>query len=100
MSKIKEAKLILEAMGLPKRQHNDRSALILLALCTLKENDRWSKAKAMNMSVVGSKENAKYEGVMRFIAKHYDKQYAENTRETFRRETLHQFVQAGIVIHN
>ena len=51
MSKIKEAKLILEAMGLPKRQHNDRSALILLALCTLKENDRWSKAKAMNMSV-------------------------------------------------
>lgn len=37
---------------------------------------------------------------MRFIAEHYDKQYAENSRETFRRQTLHQFVQAGIAIHN
>jgi hypothetical protein len=37
---------------------------------------------------------------MRFIAEHYNKQYAENSRETFRRQTLHQFVQAGIVIHN
>lgn len=52
------------------------------------------------MSVVGNKENAKYEGVMRFIAEYYNKLYAENSRETFRRQTLHQFVQAGIVNHN
>jgi hypothetical protein len=32
MSKIEEAKLILEALGLPKKQQNDRSALVLLAL--------------------------------------------------------------------
>ncbi len=100
MRKIEEAKQILEAMGLPKRQQNDRSALTLLALCNLKEKDKWSKAKAVSMSVVGNKENAKYEGVMRFIAEHYNKQYAENSRETFRRQTLHQFVQAGIVNHN
>ncbi len=49
---------------------------------------------------MGNKENAKYEGIMRFIAEHYNKQYAENSRETFRRQTLHQFVQAGIVNHN
>jgi type II restriction enzyme len=100
MSKIEEAKQILEAIGLPKRQQNDRSALTLLALCSLKEKDKWSKAKAVSMSVVGNKENARYEGVMRFIAEHYNKQYAENSRETFRRQTLHQFVQAGIVNHN
>ena len=41
MSKIEEAKQILEAMGLPKRQQNDRSALTLLALCNLKEKDKW-----------------------------------------------------------
>jgi type II restriction enzyme len=100
MSKIEEAKQILEALGLPKNQQNDRSALILLALCNLKEKDKWSKAKAVNMSVVGNMENAKYEGVMRYIAEHYHKQYAENSRESFRRQTIHQFVQAGIVLHN
>lgn len=100
MRKIEEAKQILEAMGLPKGQQNDRSALTLIALCTLKENDKWSKARAVSMSVVGNKENGKYEGIMRFIAEHYDKHYAENSRETFRRQTLHQFVQAGIVNHN
>lgn len=100
MSKIEEAKQILEALGLPKGQQNDRSALTLLALCNLKENDKWSKARAISMSVVGNKENAKYKGVMRFIAEHYNKQYAENSRETIRRQTLHQFVQAGIADHN
>jgi len=100
MNKIEEAKQILEAIGLPKKQQNDRSALTLLALCYLKEKDKWSKAKAVSMSVVGNKENAKYEGLMRFIAEHYNKPYAENSRETFRRQTLHQFVQAGIVNHN
>ena len=100
MSKIEEAKQILETLGLPKRQQNDRSALTLLALCNLKERDKWAKARQVSMSVMGNKENAKYEGIMRYIAEHYKKQYAENSRETFRRQTLHQFVQAGIVNHN
>ncbi|MBA3986478.1 MAG: restriction endonuclease [Bacteroidota bacterium] len=100
MSKVAEAQQILEAFGLPKAQQNERSALILLALSNLKEEDDWKKAKKISMSVVGSKENAKYKGIMRFISKYYDKHYAENSRETLRRQTLHQFVQAGIVNHN
>lgn len=100
MSKIEEAKQVLEALGLPKRQQNERSALTLLALCNLKKKDKWNKAKQVSMSVVGNKEKAKYEGIMRFIAEYYDKQYAENSRETFRRQTLHQFVQAGVTNHN
>ncbi len=100
MSRIEEAQEILKALGLPTGQQNSRSALILLALCNLKEQDSWAKAKATNMAVVGNKDNAKYPGVMRFIAEHYNKKYAENSRETFRRQTLHQFVQAGIVSHN
>jgi type II restriction enzyme len=100
MSKLTEAQQILEALGLPPQQQNERSALILLALCYLKETDKWKYAKKVSMSVVGNKENAKYEGVMRFITEHYKKQYAENSRETFRRQTLHQFVQAGIVEQN
>ena len=100
MSKIEEAKQILEAMGLPEKQQNERSALTLLALANLKENDKWSDAKSISMSVMGNRENAKYEGIMRFIAQYYHVKYAENSRETFRRQTLHEFVQAGIVNHN
>ena len=100
MSKIEEAQEILIALGLPKGQQNIQSALTLLALSNLREEDNWIKAKATNMAVVGNKENAKYPGVMRFIDEHYNKKYAENSRETFRRQTLHQFVQAGIVSHN
>ncbi len=100
MSKLTEAQQILAAFGLPKQQQNERSALTLLALCNIKEIDNWKGAKKISMAVVGNKDNAKYEGVMRFIAEHYNKKYAENSRETFRRQTLHQFVQAGIVEHN
>lgn len=100
MSKIDDAKTILAALGLPERQQNERSALTLLALCNLRESDRWSEAKQVSMSVVGNKNNPKYEGIMRFIAEHYGKKYAENSRETIRRQTLHQFVQARVVDQN
>lgn len=100
MSKLSDAQKILKAFGLPKQQQNMRSALTLLALCQIKEKSKWKYAQKVSMAVVGNKDNPKYEGIMRFIAEHYNKQYAENSRETFRRQTLHQFVQAGIVEHN
>jgi hypothetical protein len=37
---------------------------------------------------------------MDFISEHYGREYAPNTRETIRRFTVHQFVQAGLVIEN
>ena len=37
---------------------------------------------------------------MDYLGKHYDSTYAPNTRETFRRQVLHQFVQAGIADYN
>jgi hypothetical protein len=37
---------------------------------------------------------------MDWIAKHYDKKYAPNTRETIRRQTMHQFIQGGLVVYN
>lgn len=100
MKKVEEAKIILEALGLPKRLQNDRSALILLALCSVKKNSKWDNARQISMSVVGNRVNPKYPGIMRFINEFYSINYAENSRETFRRQTLHQFVQAGIVEHN
>ena len=90
--KIKEAQQILKGMGLPTSQQNEISALTLLALCWVKPTDSWSDSQ--NLSLTVSK------GLMDFIAQEYKKEYAPNTRETFRRQVLHQFVQAYLTNYN
>lgn len=92
MGKTEEARDILKALSLPSAQQNEMSALTLLALCGLKEKDSWKKAKSQSLTVT--------KGIMQFVAGHYGRNYAPNTRETFRRQVLHQFVQAGIAEHN
>lgn len=37
---------------------------------------------------------------MDWMATHYGKRYAPNTRETVRRQTMHQFMQGGLVLYN
>jgi hypothetical protein len=37
---------------------------------------------------------------MDWMREHYQKEYAPNTRETIRRQTMHQFVDAGIALYN
>ncbi|ODS34892.1 restriction endonuclease [Candidatus Altiarchaeales archaeon WOR_SM1_SCG] len=91
MNKIDDSITLLKALGLPKAQQNERSALTLLALLDLKENSNWSKAK---------KRTIRIHDILVFIQEQYKKQYAENTRETIRRQTIHQFEQAGIVVRN
>ena len=91
MKKIDDCIFILEKMGLPGTQQNERSALTLLALLDLKKNTPWSKSK---------KRPIRIHDILTFIREHYGKSYAENTRETIRRQTIHQFEQAGIVIRN
>jgi type II restriction enzyme len=86
--KISEALEILETLGLPKQQQNERSALTLLSLLNLKPEDRWEDAQAPLMGITP---------MMEFFQFHYKKRYAPNTRETVRRQTIHQFVQAALV---
>ncbi len=92
MLKKEESQKILQELGLPDAQQNEISAYTLLALCNIKEKDKWSKS--LNKSHGISK------GIMTFILNNYQKEYAPNTRETFRRQVLHQFIQAGIVDYN
>jgi len=91
MSKISDAIEILKALGLPKAQQNERSGLTLLALLDLKESSKWSASKQRTIRI---------HDILEFVLTTYGKQYAENTRETIRRQTLHQFEQAGIVERN
>ena len=92
MSKIDEAQKILKELGLPAAQQNEISAYTLLALCGIKPRNSWSKAKRSSLKIS--------KGIMTFCKEVYKKEYAPNTRETFRRQVLHQFVQARIVDYN
>lgn len=88
MASIEEAREILKALGLPSPQRNRMAGLTLLALCQLKPDSHWSKAARTGCTVT--------KGVMDFLREHYGTEYAPNTRETFRRQVLHQFVQEGV----
>lgn len=94
MGKITEAQEILKNLGLPIPQQNEMSALTLLALCNIREDDHWEDATRDSKRIT--------KDIMSFVNENYkkDSQYAPNTRETFRRQVLHQFVQAGIVNYN
>lgn len=88
---IEDALQILVSLGLPRAQKNERSALCLLALLNLTPNKTWEKAKNPLIGITP---------IMDWARKHYDKDYAPNTRETVRRQTMHQFVDAGLVLYN
>ncbi len=92
MPDIQQAQDILKNLGLPTAQQNEISALTLLALVGLGPDDKWSDATRSRRSV--SKD------IMAFIAEQFGKTYAPNTRETFRRQVLHQFMQARIAEYN
>lgn len=103
MNKIEAALTILSDLGLPKKQQNERSALILLALANLKKTSKWVEAKQVSMSIVGNKVGTgKYPGIMNFINKNYSsvRTYKENSRESFRDETIKPFIHACICEQN
>lgn len=89
--KVQAAEDILKALKAPKAQRNERSALTLLGLLDLAPGAPWSAAGCPLRGVTE---------LMEWMAAHYGKKYAPNTRETIRRFTLHQFVEMGLVLLN
>lgn len=90
-NKIADAIQILGELGMPRAQQNERSALCLLALLNLTKNKSWAEAGNPLIGITP---------MMDFAREYYGKQYAPNTRETVRRQTMHQLVAAGIARHN
>lgn len=88
---VKDALIILESLGMPRAQRNERSALCLLALLNLTPDRNWNNAESPFIGITP---------IMEFCRIFYKKEYAPNTRETFRRQTMHQFVDAGIALYN
>ncbi|MBL8049058.1 MAG: Eco57I restriction-modification methylase domain-containing protein [Chthonomonas sp.] len=89
--RIDEAIQILTDLGMPRAQINERSALTLLALVNLTPDKSWDEAASTPIGITP---------MMDFMKTAYGKDYAPNTRETVRRHTVHQFVQAAFILEN
>ena len=82
---------ILGQFGLPRAQINERTAYCLLALLNITPDKAWGEAGSPLVGITP---------MMDFAREYYGKDYAPNTRETFRRFSMHQIVQAGIALYN
>lgn len=91
MGKIEEARAFLQAIGMPKAQQNDLCCLSLLALAGIEENMPWKKATDQWMRI---------HDIIVFCNNSYGVSYAENTRETIRKQAMHNFRNAAIVEDN
>ena len=91
MSIHEEAKRLLKLFEFDEKRTNDMAARTLLALLNLREGDTWDQATNNRIGV---------RGLMDWMRNNLDYQIAENSRETVRREVLHQFVAAAFCEHN
>ena len=82
---------VLQALPRDRQRFNERSALVYLALLDLPPER--TRAEATN-PMVGTTL------IMDWLRDKYDKGYKPTTRETVRRQTLHQFAGSALVVQN
>ena len=88
---IDDAKTILSAIGMPKRQQTDICAYSLLALAGISGSTGWSRA---------TNEYIRIHDVIVYTQEKFSMSYAENSRETFRKQAMHPFRIAAIIEDN
>lgn len=91
MNKLEQVKDILAKIGMPKAQQADLCAYTLLSLLNIKEKSKWNTA---------TNEYIRIHDIMGFIKQNYGVAYAENSRETFRKQAMHHFRIAALIEDN
>lgn len=91
MDKLETIKKLLADVGMPDKQQSDLCALTMLGLANLKEDDSFKKA---------SNDWIRMHDVIQFINENYGVTYAENSRETFRKQAMHHFRNAALIEDN
>lgn len=89
--KVEEAIDILKKFGMPKAQQNERTAYCLLALLNITPEKDWANAETPLVGITP---------MMTFAESYYSKHYAPNSREAFRRLSIHQLFQAAMILYN
>ena len=91
MDKIKESRNVILCLDMPKRQQSDFCVLTLLGMAGLTKKAKWEEAVNKWMRI---------HDIIAFVNKYYKTSYAENSRETFRKQALHHFRLAALVEDN
>ncbi len=91
MLKLDEAREFLASVGMPKAQQADICALSILAMAGIKPDDDWKDA---------TNEWIRIHDIIAFSNQYYGTTYAENSRETFRKQAMHRFRTAALIEDN
>lgn len=91
MDKTSTVKRLLDMLGLPPAQQSDLCVLTVLALANLTRNARFEHA---------TNEWMRIHDVIAFTNTQYGTTYAENSRETFRKQAMHHFRRAALIEDN
>lgn len=89
--KIEETREFLQTIGMPKAQQADICCYVILAMAGVKPDMRWEEA---------ANEWIRIHDIIQFANSYYGTTYAENSRETFRKQALHHFRTAALVEDN
>lgn len=91
MDKIEETREFLNHIGMPKAQQADICCYVILAMAGIKPDMQWKEA---------TNEWIRIHDIIQFANSYYGTTYAENSRETFRKQALHHFRTAALVEDN
>lgn len=91
MSKFDDARAILSALNVPVKQQNNMCCCVLLAMANVLENTPWKKATNGWIRI---------HDVIAFASDNYNITYAENSRETIRKQAMHHFRNAAFIEDN
>lgn len=91
MDNLELAKNLLAKINMPTKQQGTLCCLTLLAMAKLKNGMPWNEA---------TNDWIRIHDVIAFIAENYGIIYAENSRETFRKQAMHPFRTAALIEDN
>ena len=91
MDKINIIKQLLKEVGMPVKQQSDLCSLTILAMAGLHKNDKFT---------IASNEWMRIHDIISYIKENYNVRYAENSRETFRKQAIHHFRNAALIEDN
>ncbi|AEC01481.1 Type II site-specific deoxyribonuclease [Parasphaerochaeta coccoides DSM 17374] len=86
-----DTKMILKELGMPPKQQADLCCFVLLAMSNVKETDLWSTATNQWIRI---------HDIIAYTKENYGIAYAENSRETFRKQAIHHFRNAAFIEDN
>lgn len=89
--RIDEARLVLANLRMPPGQQNAMCALTLLALLDLTPEQKWLEATNPMRGI---------HAIMQYSDANYGTNWAENTRESFRKDAIHYFESARLIAKN